>query len=178
MSRDDELVRLSRRMSLALRHEPARFGLSLDPEGYTPLSDLAAALEVDAGTIREVIARVEADKQRFSIVNEDVRANYGHSLGERIQQDAAPPPAQLLHGTHGSALARILAEGLKPMSRQYVHLTGNAELARRVGARRGSAVLLHVDAHTAHQDGIRFYRANEAFWLADFVPASYLSLVP
>lgn len=36
------------------------------------------------------------------------------------------------------------------------------------------AVLIEVAAGAAHRDGIKFYRANESFWLADAVPARYL----
>jgi putative RNA 2'-phosphotransferase len=44
-----------------------------------------------------------------------------------------------------------------------------------VGARRGKPVLLEVASGAAHREAIRFYRANDSFWLADGVPAKYLS---
>lgn len=113
-------------------------------------------------------------KYRFTILDDDIRANYGHSLAERIAQQAAEPPALLLHGTHESALARILVEGLVPMKRQYVHMTALPELALRVGARRGKPVLLEIEAARANAAGVTFYRANESCWLADAVPAQFL----
>jgi putative RNA 2'-phosphotransferase len=163
-------------MSLALRHEPTRFGLVLDAEGFTPLASLADALQVAAADIRAVVEGVEPDKQRYSIVGEDIRANYGHSLAERIAQESSEPPPVLLHGTHEGAVATILREGLRPMARQYVHLTADAGIASRVGGRRGRPVLLRVDARAARAAGIIFYRANETFWLVDSLPAEYLSL--
>ena len=45
-----------------------------------------------------------------------------------------------------------------------------------MGSRRGKPVLLNVDAGKAHRDGVRFYRANESFWLADSIPPIYLAL--
>ena len=173
------LVQMSKFMSLMLRHEPAKFGLSLDAEGFTPLADVVAALRAkfaDA-TAADVIAVVETnepDKRRFTILDDDIRANYGHSLAERIEQQVAEPPALLLHGTHEHAVARILAEGLAPMKRQYVHMTASPDLALRVGARRGKPVLLEIDAAQAHTSGVVFYRANDSFWLADTVPARFL----
>lgn len=175
----ERLVRISKLMSLMLRHEPGKFGLTLDPEGFAPMEEVLHAIrsriaDASAEEIFAVVDTVEPDKRRFAIEDGDIRANYGHSLRERIAQNAAEPPATLLHGTTEAAAARILSEGLSPMSRQYVHLTVNGELASRVGARRGKPVLLEVDARQALASGVVFYRANESFWLADAVPARFI----
>ena len=61
------------------------------------------------------------------------------------------------------------------MKRQYVHLTTDGVLAARIGARHGVVQLLAIDASAAHAAGIAFYRANEAFWLAERIPKQYLS---
>jgi putative RNA 2'-phosphotransferase len=173
------LVKLSKLLSLMLRHEPNEFGLVLDAEGFTPLDDVVRAAGKTLGAVTEtdivrVVETVEPDKRRFSIVDDEIRANYGHSLTTRVMHAQAEPPELLCHGTHEAAAPVVLREGLAPMKRQYVHLTGNLELAARVGSRRGRAVLIEVAAGAAHRDGIKFYRANESFWLADAVPAKYL----
>jgi putative RNA 2'-phosphotransferase len=36
---------------------------------------------------------------------------------------ASKPPAILYHGTSPSAAKNIMSEGLRPMNRQYVHLS-------------------------------------------------------
>ncbi|MGE0711866.1 MAG: RNA 2'-phosphotransferase [Planctomycetota bacterium] len=173
------LVRLSKAMSLILRHRPEEHGVLLDAEGWTSVDELLSALrrrtpEVTLADVEAVVASVEADKQRFSLLDGQVRANYGHSLPGRIAQLAATPPDLLLHGAPRRVLEAILREGLHPMSRQYVHLTTSEEIATRVGGRRGEAVLLEVDAARAHAAGVVFYRANEAFWLVEALAASYL----
>lgn len=175
-----DLRRLSRLMSLVLRHEPDRHGIVLDAEGFTPLGDLVDALRrqmpgVGASDVRAVVETVEPVKQRFSIESDDIRANYGHSVEGRIAHEAAVPPAVLFHGTAVGALAAILSSGLRPMRRQYVHLTEDQVLALRVGGRHGRPALVRVDAVRAQLDGVVFYRANRSFWLADHVPARYLS---
>jgi putative RNA 2'-phosphotransferase len=175
------LVSLSKFLSLMLRHQPEKFGLTLDAEGFAPLEDVLRAVraqmtDVTAADIAAMIEHIEPDKRRFTIVDQDIRANYGHSLDARIRHAAATPPAILLHGTTEASLAVILREGLSPMRRQYVHLTNDRALATRVGARRGPPVLLEVDALGAHDAGVPFYRANESFWLADAVPARWLRL--
>ena len=173
------LKRVSKRMALVLRHAPESAGLVLDPEGYVHLDDLVTALQRDlpdisADTIRAVVAQVEPRKQRYSIVDDCVRANYGHSTDDRIAHVAAEPPDTLLHGTSRSSVAAILSDGLLPMKRQYVHLTPDRQLAASVGTRHGKPCLIRVDARTAHLSGVTFYRANHTFWLVASVPSRYL----
>jgi len=176
----NSLTKLSKLLSLMLRHEPEKFALVLDAEGFTPLEEVVRAARATFGWVTEaditkVVNTIEPDKRRFSIVDGEIRANYGHSLAARVVHTVAEPPELLCHGTHEAAAPVVLREGLAPMRRQYVHLTDNADLAARVGARRGKPVLLEVAARAAHRDGIKFYRANQSFWLADAVPAKYLS---
>jgi putative RNA 2'-phosphotransferase len=174
-----DLVGLSKLMSLILRHEPEKFGLILDAEGFAPLQDLLEAVRRERpGTteadVRAVVATVEPQKQRYSIVDLDIRANYGHSLDGKIRHAPSVPPDILYHGTSEKAVAAILASGLRPMARQYVHLTEDRALALKVGGRHGKPRLIQVDAPRAHREGIVFYKANRSFWLADAVPATYL----
>ena len=126
---------LSKFMSLILRHKPTEYGLMLDAEGYTPINELLEAIGkgVTYDDIAHVVENVEPDKKRFTIVGNDIRANYGHSISGKIQHEEATPPNALWHGTYEAAKSQILKTGLKPMSRQYVHLTTDFELARRVG---------------------------------------------
>jgi putative RNA 2'-phosphotransferase len=170
-------------MSLILRHEPKTFGLTLDAEGFASLEELLMAIrtrlpETNAADIVAVVETIELDKRRFSIVDDEIRANYGHSLAERIAQQRAEPPALLLHGTTETAASRILVEGLSPMRRQYVHMTVSPALAAKVGSRHGRSLLLEIDACAAHEAGVAFYRANENFWLAEAVPARFLRRKP
>ena len=174
------LVRLSKLMALILRHEPERFGIVLDPEGFTPVGELLEAVrkempDVVEADIRAVVETVEPQKQRYSIEDGDVRANYGHSVADRIAFEAAEPPEILFHGTGARALETILLNGLHPMNRQYVHLTEERDLALRVGGRHGKPRIVEVAAKRAPGEGVRFYQANKSFWLADKVPSKYLS---
>lgn len=175
------LIKISKIMSLILRHYPGRFGVTLDAEGYASIDDLLAAVrrgfpDVTCDDILAIVREIEPEKQRFSIVDEDIRANYGHSLKERIEHQAEVPPPVLYHGTHEKAVDAILNGGLHPMKRQYVHLTINQEIALKVGARRGKPCLIQVDADRAYSDGVRFYKANESFWLTDGVKPAYLKI--
>lgn len=176
---DARLVRISKLMSLILRHTPEQFGVILDAEGYAPVDDVVRAVresmpDANVDDLRGVVARIEPDKARFSIEGSDIRANYGHSLRDRIEQPRVVPPEVLLHGTSESAVFDIRRDGIRPMRRQYVHLTTNRDLAGRVGGRHGKATVLEVDALRASEAGVVFYRANESFWLADFIPPAFI----
>lgn len=169
-------------MALLLRHSPDRAGLILDPEGFVRMQDLVAALrgsipEVEETVVRAVVDLVEPQKQRYAIVDDCVRANYGHSTADRIELVPATPPDVLFHGTGMGAVPKILENGLRPMGRQYVHLTPDRTLATSVGARHGRPCLIQVDAGSAQAAGVVFFKANFTFWLALGVPPAYLSAV-
>ncbi len=123
--------------------------------------------------IEQVMAA--ADKQRFELRSGRIRALYGHSTPQRLLKVPATPPAVLYHGTAPKTAEVILAEGLKPMGRQYVHLSADRETANQVGHRKArNAVILEVGAAEAHAAGVVFYQGNGLVWLADWVPAAYV----
>ena len=174
---------LSKAMSKALRHRPERIGLTLASDGSVALAELIEALNEHGGWPRmldeaDVMWVVEhGSKQRFAVEGGRIRARYGHSVQLPIAYEHAEPPAVLYHGTSEASVRSIMGEGLQPMGRQVVHLSADVETARQVGARhRGRTVILVVDAARAARDGIEFYRGNDDTWLADGIPAGYLSV--
>jgi len=89
----------------------------------------------------------ESEKQRFELHAGRIRAFYGHSTAEKVEEQPVTPPMLLYHGTTAQAAAAILKEGLRSMKRQYVHLSTDEQTARVVALRRTSKpVILHVDA--------------------------------
>ena len=178
-----KLTAISKEVSYALRHRPDEYGLELDERGFVEIEDLLAALnakdpgrDVTRADLECTIA--ESDKKRHEIVSNRIRAAYGHSTGKRVEAEPAVPPADLYHGTSRAAATHILAEGIKPMGRQYAHLSADVETAMAVGARHDSKpALLKVDAAAAHAAGVAFYRGNDKVWLADRVPAEFVERV-
>jgi putative RNA 2'-phosphotransferase len=168
-------VRLSKRLSRALRHDPARVGLELDPQGWAPLDAVCAALRVSRVEVEEVVAH--GSKQRFEVADGRIRARYGHSLPGHVELPADHPPDELFHGTGARTVEAILRDGLRPGGRQYVHLSPSIATAREVGARHGRPVVLHVDAGRAAADGVVFRRGNADTWLTDELDPRYLRRV-
>ncbi len=177
----EDLVRLSRTISHALRHKPEQYGLTLDDEGWVAVRDLLAALaarrrewqRLSEDDLRAMMA--QSDKQRFELRDGCIRAFYGHSVPQKVERVAAVPPPTLFHGTTPQAAAAIRADGLRPMKRQYVHLSADEATALQVGRRRtASPVLLTIDAESAHQHGVAFYPGNDMVWLADAIPPEFI----
>lgn len=174
-------VALSKEVSYALRHAPWEYELEMDGEGFVPIEQLLVALNetghYDRPVTKEDLETIirTSDKKRHEIVGDKIRALYGHSIPMRIKKEEITPPDILYHGTTHKAAKEIFSEGLKPMVRQYVHLSKDIETAVSVGKRRESnPVLLVVDAKKAHQDGVKFYEGNDKVILADFVPPEYI----
>lgn len=173
---------LSRLVSYALRHEPWVYELELDDEGWVGVDDLLTAIRekgadwatVDRGQLAGMIE--SSPKRRFEFDGERVRALYGHSLPGRIAKLPAAPPEVLFHGTSPSAWVQIRRAGLRPMGRQYVHLSVDIATATAVGRRKSPRpIVLRIDAAAASSAGVVFYLGNEMVWLASRVPAEFIA---
>jgi putative RNA 2'-phosphotransferase len=173
------LVRVSKYLSKHLRHQPQRIGLQLQLGGWVDVADLLQAcarhgFSLSRAELDEVVAH--NDKQRFAFDADGIRirAQQGHSVPVDLELAPTEPPSVLYHGTVARNLDAILRAGLLPMSRHHVHLSADAATARVVGARRGTPVILTVDAAAMHRDGFQFFRSGNGVWLVEHVPPRYL----
>ncbi|WP_225335466.1 RNA 2'-phosphotransferase [Halomicrobium urmianum] len=187
--------RLSKFASGALRHFPDDVGLSLDDAGWTAFDDLAEAVagKYDWGGSRELAGVIETDpKGRFEWTggaaagSDDsqapaggrVRAAYGHSVDVDLDAADTPVPDTLYHGTAPRNVDAIREEGLRPMSRQKVHLSGTLAEAREVGSRHADdPIVFAVDAAAMERDGRRVVERGRATYTTDRVPPAYLELL-
>lgn len=168
---------LSKLMTKVLRHDPSAFGVALDPgDGSTEAKELLCAIRRLNGwesltmeQIREVVR--DSDKQRFELFGDRIRARYGHSHS-RVSYAEGTPPSVLYHGTSSDTAPVLLREGIRPMGRQYVHLSEGLHFAALAGSRKGRLVIVAVNTETALRAGVKFYNAGNEVWLADFVPPS------
>ena len=180
--------RLSTFVSGALRHFPEDVGLELDERGWTDYEGLADAVErkYDWAEPRHVAAVIATDpKGRFERTDASgtddgagnglVRASYGHSVDVDLGPTDAPVPDELYHGTAPENLASIREDGLRPMSRQQVHLSGSREAARSVGQRHASdPVVLAIDAAAMLADGYRITKRGRETYTTDAVAPEYI----
>ena len=171
---------LSKEISYALRHDPEKYGLEINKEGWVNLQDLIEALNIEEKwkniTKEDILLIVEkSQKQRYEIVGDKIRAYYGHSISMKIHKEVKRPPDILYHGTAKKFIESIWQKGLLPQNRQYVHLSQDTETAYNVGARHDNKVIiLKIDAKRAWDEGILFYYGNKNIWLADKIPIGYI----
>lgn len=172
-------VQTSKFLSYVLRHNPDALGLSLEPGGWIDVEALVDAAQREGRSLSR--SRIEeamqaSDKDRFSFSEDGtkIRANYGHSIDVDLDVQPTAPPEHLFHGTARQALSAIREEGLRPQSRQYVHLSENRSDAREVGQRHGTPVVLRIRAAALHEAGQAFYRAARGVWLTAHVPPAFI----
>ncbi|MFJ5886298.1 RNA 2'-phosphotransferase [Kitasatospora cineracea] len=176
-------VKTSKLLSRVLRHDPGAVGVTLDAAGWVEVDALLAAL----ARHRRPLSRAELDhvvagndKRRFaySADGRSIRASQGHTVEVDLGLPAATPPDVLYHGTAERALRYILAEGLRPMQRQDVHLSADTGTAVKVGSRHGRPVVLAVDAAAMARAGHEFRVSANGVWLTAAVPVEHLRRLP
>ncbi len=173
-------VALSKLMSALLRHIPWEAGLKLDREGWVGIKELVNGIrnvwrnrELYSWVTEEHVKAVaELDpKGRFEVLNDRIRARYGHSVKVGIRYEIDDSVKTLYHGTTMQAWLRIKYEGIKPGRRLWVHLTGNPQDAYETGRRHGTdVVVLKVSIECLRNRGLRVYRASKSIWLVKEVP--------
>lgn len=177
---EKQLVRLSKWISLRLRHDPAGIGLAVDPAGWAVVEDLIAAsarrgVRFDRAALDAVVAGNNKRRFEFDETGTRIRARQGHSIDVDLGYADAVPPEQLFHGTAKRFLPVIWREGLLPMNRHDVHLSADTETAHGVGARHGRPVVLVVAAASMVAHGHTFRVTGNGVWLTAAVPPQYLS---
>ena len=168
----------SKFISLILRHKPETIGITLDEHGWANVDELIEGISKTHEINREILEEIVRtdNKQRYSF-NEDktlIRANQGHSIPVDVELEEVEPPKYLYHGTGEKFRESIDAEGLKPKSRIYVHLSEDIETATKVGNRHGKPVVYRVFAGWMHKEGFIFYRSVNGVWLTKEVPTKYI----
>ncbi len=176
-----EHKRVSKFLSLVLRHEPEVIGVDLDRAGWVEIATLIAQARIHGTMIdRDILDEVVANstKMRFSYSDDGlrIRANQGHSLDVELGYEAAIPPCLLYHGTVSQFVLMIREQGILKMQRHHVHLSPDRGTAEAVGQRRGKPVLLIVEAQRMHEAGHEFFMSANGIWLTSAVPPQFVRI--
>ncbi len=172
-------TKLSKLLSLVLRHSPETIGISLDKGGWVNVDVLLKALNSSGKSVsREQLQEVvnTNNKKRFCIDGNKIRASQGHSVQVDLGYEPASPPDILYHGTTQKFIESIFETGLDKGERHQVHLSKDLETAISVGSRRGKPVILEVKAGDMFNDGFIFHVSENGVWLTDHVPVKYLKI--
>lgn len=179
MLNEKALTRISKFLSLVLRHQPQTIGLQLDENGWAPVDELLQKLNakgvlVDKDGLQQVVDTNNKKRFAFNYDGTKIRASQGHSIDVNLDYQATIPPTVLYHGTAEKNVKAILQEGLKKGSRQHVHLSTNRDTAVQVGQRYGKPVVLEIESGRMHDEGYPFFVSANGVWLTETVPALYI----
>ena len=176
--------KISRLLSLVLRHRPEKIGIRLNSKGWAKIDKLILAIneETDFVITRDELEEIVRtnDKQRFSFDAHGtmIRANQGHSVSIDLQLKKTMPPEILYHGTSSDNCKKIIkSKKIDKMRRHHVHLYDNIKDATQVGSQRsGKVALIQIHAKQMWKAGFKFYRSKNGVWLTDYVPLKYINL--
>lgn len=177
---EKEATRVSKFLSLILRHEPQKIGLVLDSNGWANVAELiekanSNGMPIHFGLLDDIVKTNPKKRFAFNDDRTKVRASQGHSIPIDLAYEPQSPPAVLYHGTALQHLDSILENGLQKQSRHHVHLSDNRDTARAVGQRHGKPVVLRVSAATMQSQGFLFFRSENDVWLTDEVPPQFIA---
>jgi len=179
---EKESIRMSKFLSLILRHEPERVGLKLGDGGWVSVEELLQALNrhnvaLTLEQLKHVVAT--SDKKRFAFSEDGlrIRANQGHSVEIDLQYPPQTPPELLYHGTAMRFLDGIRRDGLQKMDRHDVHLSAETQVTVQVGRRHGKPALLRIRAGDMHRAGFAFRCSANGVWLVDHVPRQFIEFL-
>ena len=173
------LVKLSKFVSLVLRHQPEVIGLKLDENGWAEVDrfiELAKqnGKNISISVLEEIVETNNKKRFAFNDDKSKIRANQGHSIEVNLDLPPQQPPVQLFHGTATKFIESIRQQGLISGSRQHVHMSSDETTAIAVGQRHGKPVILKINALAMHQDGFVFFCSENSVWLTEFVLPQYL----
>lgn len=169
----DELLKISRKMSYLLRHNPSSAGLEMSAYGEVSLQFLAKAVGTSTLVVREIVE--SDDKGRYAIEGSRIWATQGHSIPVVVRHERLTEAGIIFHGTKQKHLDSIKRTGLIAGDRLHVHLSADIETATAVAERRkGSSVILKIDGNRLLADGHEILRSSNGVLLSGSIPWEYI----
>lgn len=175
----DENVKLGRFISYILRHHPEAVNLELDENGWADTEELINKINlsgsaIDFAKLNEIVKTNDKKRYEFSDDYKKIRACQGHSINVDLNLKPVKPPQCLYHGTALKNVEIIKKEGLRKISRQYVHLSIDYETAYNVGKRHGKPYIIKVESGKMYDNGHVFYLSKNKVWLSEDINSEYL----
>lgn len=178
-----KLNKISKIISLILRHKPEEIGICLDENGWAVVDELISGicnkygLDINMEILEEIVATDNKQRYSFNDNKSLIRANQGHSINVDVELKKAIPPLILYHGSATIYEKSIKKQGIIPKTRLYVHLSKDCDTAQKVGKRHGKPIIYKINTQQMLQDGFEFFLSKNGVWLTKSVPAEYLQKI-
>jgi len=163
----------SKTLSYILRHGAIDLNLDISVDGFMQIDTLLNYLNnqnknkniITVDHIKEIV--LHDQKGRFTIKDNMIRANQGHSIvsvkSSALLKKIDPLTLQnCVHGTNKKAWSSIKTEGLKKMGRNEIHFIKNYtnSVDDIKGLRSRSEVLIFLDLEKCSSSGIEFFESD------------------
>lgn len=162
----------SKRLAYLLRHSKLP-----NHKGWIKVDVVQNELGVSLLDIQKIVYEDTKGRFEFSEDKSSVRALYGHSIDVNLGLEPTTPPPVLYHGTAEKYIDSIMKESLRPRKRNFVHLSETMDMAKQVGTRHGSPVVLSIDIEAMIRAGYQFYKAQNGIWLTGDILPKFLKVV-
>lgn len=163
----------SRFLAYILRHDKKS---PIEQGGWLSVDYLISGKEFSYEEIANIVLNDEKMRFEFNDDYTSIRALYGHSVPVDLGLKCKVPPAQLYHGTSTKASIDILESGILPMSRNFVHLSDDKDIAIEVGRRHGDPLIACINTVEMINAGYHFYNPVAHTWLVSKVPSQYFKI--
>lgn len=168
------LKHLSKFVASILGRNPGEYGLVPDEDGFVKIKELLKVLSEEDGfrpvrksDLDEIILAVS--QPPFEICDKLIRATDRKKLPEIVA--ALQPPKLLYTCVRKKAHRFAIENGLFPVGHTQVVLSGNAELAMKIGRRfDGEPVLITVQVAKALEKGVAFSQMGDEIYLTETIP--------
>ena len=141
------------------------------------MSEVLGNLGVSLQDLQQIVESDNKGRFEFSEGKSSVRSLYGHSIDVNLGLEPTTPPPVLYHGTAEKYIDSIMKEGLRPRKSNFVHLSETIDMAKQIGTRHGSPIVLSIDTATMLRAGYKFYKAQNGIWLTGDIPPKFLKVV-
>lgn len=173
--------RISKFLSLVLRHNPDLIDIVPDKNGWVDVNELLEKLKrqrlyVTSDELKNLVESNNKQRFAFSLDGKKIRANQGHSIEVDLGYQKKNPPNILFHGTAKKNLESIFTSGIYKMDRHHVHLSQDIYTARQVGERHGVSTILKIKSIEMAKNGFDFFLTENKVWLTDFVPVQFIEI--
>jgi putative RNA 2'-phosphotransferase len=185
--------KLSKFLTLVLRHQPGALNLELDNDGWLncTVDELVSLLNEKHGfenIVKEDIEEIVNNdpKGRYEIHEDLIRATYGHSVKVvnplEFPDDIDDLPEFVYYATNNYQLDTMLRLGLIPREkrdRQFLHLSVEIKDAYTVAKHHSrNPKLVRIDVRKAHEYGVKFRKVAPFIVICDEVPSQFIEEIP
>lgn len=175
----DNVVEKGKYLSWLLRHDKESYDKGLiDNEGWRNVEEIINDHGFTKGLLKEIVYTNNKQRYEYNKDKTKIRARQGHSIlvdvGMKEADDITNSHPFLFHGTSEKFIDEIKHQGLKPQTRQYVHLSPDTETALNVGRRHGGKTyIITIDAWAMKLDGEKIYISNNGVYNVKYVDPKY-----